>query len=350
MKADRFGRRAPSASFSGSRREMLRRSGGLALAGAASALVPGLARSQAPTLGIVSFPGPSISSHSKVIITKNGFDKKNGWDLRWEVRPTTEAYLNDFVNGAYESIDFAGLNQFANLFNKGVPLKIVQATVHWPVPVVVRTDSGIKSIAELKGKRIAVGRASFTYAYVNMALRSAGIDLEKDTTYSSVDFFQALPRLQRGDFDAAVLLFEHAIKLMQDAPKDFRILFDASKEFAKSLGVERCYQYQAVRTDWLQKNGGSVAKVIATYNDVAQFFASKPAEAVKLLAQPTANGGANLAEGIGTVEYVTGTLEGLKTIHVSKTAAQLKREITLEMEAYLRLGLIEKIPAESIFA
>jgi ABC-type nitrate/sulfonate/bicarbonate transport system substrate-binding protein len=183
-----------------------------------------------------------------------------------------------------------------------------------------------------------------------MALRSAGIDLEKDTTYSSVDFFQALPRLQRGDFDAAVLLFEHAIKLMQDAPKDFRILFDASKEFAKSLGVERCYQYQAVRTDWLQKNGGSVAKVIATYNDVAQFFASKPAEAVKLLAQPTANGGANLAEGIGTVEYVTGTLEGLKTIHVSKTAAQLKREITLEMEAYLRLGLIEKIPAESIFA
>ena len=349
MKSDRPQHPLVAGSFSGKRRRLLQGAGASAATGLSSLFLPSAALAADPVLGVVSFPGPSISSHSKVIIKKNGLDKKHGWDLRWELRPTSEAFYNDFVSGAYESIDFGGLNVFANLHNKGVPLKLVQATIHWPVPVVVRADSGIKSLAELKGKRIAVGRASFAFAYVSASLKAAGIDLEKDTTFTSVDFFQALPRLQRGDFDAAVLLFEHAIKLLQDAPNDFRILFDASTEFAKAIGIPRCYQYQAVRTDWLDKNKGAVDKVIATYRDAAGFFTNKSAEAVKLLAQPVANGGANLAESVGSVEYVTGTASGLKTIHTSKPVGEMKREIAVELDAYHRAGLIEKMPAATIF-
>ena len=349
MNSDRSKNPFATGSFSGTRRRLLQGAGAAAATGLTSQLIPGVAHAADPVLGVVSFPGPSISSHSKVIIKKNGLDKKHGWDLRWELRPTSDAFYNDFVSGAYESIDFGGLNVFANLFNKGVPLKLVQATIHWPVPVVVRTDSGIKSLAELKGKRIAVGRASFAFAYVSAALRNAGIDLEKDTTLTSVDFFQALPRLQRGDFDAAVLLFEHAIKLLQDAPNDYRILFDASTEFSKAIGIPRCYQYQAVRTDWLDKNKGVVDKVVATYRDAAEFFTNKGAEAVKLLALPTANGGANLAEAVGSVEYVTGTASGLKTIHTAKPVGEMKREILVELEAYRKAGLIEKMPTGAIF-
>jgi NitT/TauT family transport system substrate-binding protein len=331
------------------RRRLLQGAGAAGALGVASGMLPGLARAQEPTLGVVSFPGPSISSHSKVIIKKNGLDKKHGWNLRWETRPTSDAFYNDFVTGVYESIDFGGLNVFANLFNKGVPLKLVQATVHWPVPVVVRADSGIKSIAELKGKRVAVGRASFAFAYVSASLRAAGLDLEKDTTFTSVDFFQALPRLQRGDFDAAVLLFEHAIKLIQDAPKDFRILFDASTTFAKAIGIPRCYQYQAMRNDWLDKNKGAVTKVVATYRDAAEFFTKRAPEAVKLLALPVAEGGANLIEPVGNVAYVTGTPEGLKTLHGARPVGEMKKDIMTELEAYRAAGLIEKIPADSIF-
>lgn len=319
--------------------------GSLGLAG----LYPSRALAQEPTLGVVSFPGPSISSHSKVIIKKNNLDKRHGWNLRWETRPTSDAFYNDFVSGAYESIDFGGLNVFANLHNKGVPLKVVQATVHWPVPVVVRTDANVKSIADLKGKRVAVGRASFAYAYVSSSLRAAGIDLEKDTTFNSVDFFQALPRLQRGDFDAAVLLFEHAIKLLQDAPKDFRILFDASSTFAKAIGISRCWQYQAVRTDWLDKNKGAMTRVVATYRDCADFFTNRAADAVKLLALPIAEGGANLIAPVGNVAYVTGTAEGLKTLHSAQPVSDLKRDITTELEAYRAAGLIEKMPADAMF-
>ena len=148
MNSDRSKNPFATGSFSGTRRRLLQGAGAAAATGLTSQLIPGVAHAADPVLGVVSFPGPSISSHSKVIIKKNGLDKKHGWDLRWELRPTSDAFYNDFVSGAYESIDFGGLNVFANLFNKGVPLKLVQATIHWPVPVVVRTDSGIKSLAE----------------------------------------------------------------------------------------------------------------------------------------------------------------------------------------------------------
>jgi ABC-type taurine transport system substrate-binding protein len=327
------------------RRDLLIRGAALT----ASAALPLQSWAANPALGVVSFPGPSISSHSKVIITKNALDKKHSWDLRWELRPTSDAYYNDFVTGVYESIDFGGLNVFANLHNRGVPLKIVQATVRWPVPVVAHTSANIESLAELKGKKIAVGKASFAYAHLTGALRNYAVDLDKDTELSNVDFFQALPRLRRGDFDAAVLLFEHAIQLVAEQPNDYVILGDASAEFAKSIGVKAIYQYQAIRTDWLEKNAGAVTNVIATYQDSAEFFKKRPQDAVKLLTLPSDQGGANLNEQIGTVAYITGTSKGLKTEHVARPVSDIKSEAMVELEAYRRLGLIEKIPAPSFF-
>jgi hypothetical protein len=64
---------------------------------------------------------------------------------------------------------------------------------------------------------------------------------------------------------------------------------------------------------------------------------------------PNNAGGANLAESVGTVEYVTGTTEGLKTVHLSRPVGEIKRDVMAELEAYRRAGLIEKLPSEAIF-
>jgi ABC-type nitrate/sulfonate/bicarbonate transport system substrate-binding protein len=335
--------RYPSKPVSASRRNVLL---GLAGGAAAAALLPYGARAAQPKLGIVSFPGPSISSHSKVIIKKNGFDTKHGWELDWAIRPTSDAYYNDFVNGSYASIDFGGLNVFANLFNKGVPLKLVQATVRWPCPIVVRTKGGLNTVADLKGKQVGIDRSSFVYAYTATIARRAGFDLEKETQFTNLGFFQAVPRFKRGEFDAVNLLFEHAIQLMSEAPGEYRILVDAGAEFAKAIGAQHAYQFQAVRTDWIEQNKGGVERILATYRDAAEFFEKKPAEAAKLLALPREQGGAALAETIGMTEYATGTAEGLKTVWVSQPATSIREQIARELEAYQRVGLIEKSPGD----
>jgi ABC-type nitrate/sulfonate/bicarbonate transport system substrate-binding protein len=325
-----------------SRRDLL-----LGLAGgvAAATLLPRGARAAGPKLGIVSFPGPSISSHSKVIIKKNGFDQKHGWELDWAIRPTSDAYYNDFVNGTYASIDFGGLNVFANLFNKGVPFKLVQATVRWPSPIVVRAK-GPTTIAELKGKQVGLDRSSFVYAYTATVAKRAGFDIEKDTQFTNLGFFQAVPRFKRGEFDAVNLLFEHAIQLMNEAPGEYRILCDIGAEFAKAIGAQYAYQYQAIRTDWIEQNKGGVERVIATYRDAAEFFEKKPNEAAKLLATPREQGGAALDEVIGTTEYATGTKDGLKTVWTSQLASGLRGQIARELEVYKNVGLIEKVPGD----
>jgi ABC-type nitrate/sulfonate/bicarbonate transport system substrate-binding protein len=318
--------------------------GGVAVAAGTNLRLSRHASAAEPKLGIVSFPGPSISSHSKVIIKKNGLDTRHGWELDWQIRPTSDAYYNDFVSGAYDGIDFGGLNVFANLFNKGVPLQVVQATVRWPLPVVVRAETKIKAIEDLKGSKLGVDRSSFAYAYMSTIARSHGFDLEKDVQITNVGFFQAVPRLKRGDFDAAVLLFEHTIQLQHDAPNEFRLLCDANSEFAKAIGAKEAYQFQAIKTGWIKDNPGGVARVVATYRDLSSFFSNEAKKAVEQLALAADKGGANLSEVVGNVEYVTGTPEGYKTKWTSEPVVGLGGEIQRELEAYHTAGLIEKLP------
>ena len=48
---------------------------------------------------------------------------------------------------------------------------------------VVRADSGIKTMAELKGKRVAIDRASYVTKVENeTCVQAAGLDLKKDIT------------------------------------------------------------------------------------------------------------------------------------------------------------------------
>jgi ABC-type nitrate/sulfonate/bicarbonate transport system substrate-binding protein len=320
--------------------------------GAAAALVATgrrAALSAGPTdLGIVAFPGPSISSHSKVVIKALKLDEKRDWNLRWEIRPTSDSYYNDFVTGAYQSIDFGGLNVFANLYNKGVPLKLVQATVHWPTPLMVRVEDGFKKLGDLAGKKIGVDRSSFAYAYLSSAVRATGMKVDTDVTLENVGFFQAPPRFMRGDFDAVVMLFEHAIDMMNKAPGKYRILIDISDEFAKSMGIGRTYQFQAVRNEWLAQNKGGIEKVMATYGDLGQAFKERPAELVALLAKPKEEMGASLESSVGEVEYIKGA-DGLKTEWLSRPVAALTDELDHELEEYRALRLIDRIPDKEFF-
>ncbi len=63
---------------------------------------------------------------------------------------------------------------------QGVPIRIVAMTGRGSDGILVRADSNINSLADLRGKRIATIRASILDVLLLMALEKAGLDPQKD--------------------------------------------------------------------------------------------------------------------------------------------------------------------------
>jgi ABC-type nitrate/sulfonate/bicarbonate transport system substrate-binding protein len=301
-----------------------------------------------PSLGIVSFPGPSISSHSKALIIGAGLATKNGWKLDWPIRSTAEAYYNDFVRGVYDGVDFAGANSFAGLYEKGAPIKIVAASVQYPYPFCARSETGIKTLADLRGKRVGLPTASYVSGYIKAIAESEGIDLDEEAEVANIDIIQAANLLRRGDYDAAPILFEDVIRVERDSPGAFTVIFDTAKEFGRLVGLPSAYQYLAIRDNWLEKDGDVVPSVLATYTALGEFIADNPRKAVDILAKPDSEKGAALEPEVGQAEYVNG-FDGMKTVWLSRPVSELKESLKKEFEIYERFGLIESIPDDGIF-
>ncbi len=312
--------------------------------------VPGLSFGQAtPKLAGVSFSLSSISSQGATIIKKLGFDKKHGWDLDVVVRTSTEAYYNDFVSGGFDAWHVGGVYIMGRLASRGVPITLVAATLRYPYPMVASTESGIKSIADLKGKKIGMDRAGYMYVGLVEIAKTAGIDLEKDCQVVNMGLLQTIPRLQRGDVDASPMLFEQGLQVVQDAPDKFHIPFDCDLERARAFGAKALYQYLAIRTDWVEANKAVIPNIVASYRDMADFFRANAPEAVKILSSSKDQGGAEMRPPIAAAMYLTGILGGLKTVWTAIPAAEQEDDIFKELEKYKDSNLLDKLPDRKTF-
>jgi uncharacterized protein len=90
--------------------------------------------------------------------------------------------------------------------------------------VVTLADKGIKSIADLKGKRVAVGAAgSGAEANARQILEAAGLTY-KDITAQYLSFGEAANNLKDGNIDAAFLTAGHPTAAVQDIAASRKIV------------------------------------------------------------------------------------------------------------------------------
>ena len=105
---------------------------------------------------------------------------------------------NDVMNYAYE-----GTNGFAAPITCFSAVGCVYAEV---CQVVATKASGIKTIADLKGKNVAVGDAgSGVYYNATQILAAAGLDIDKDINKTAASFGDAATLLKDGAIDAAFI-------------------------------------------------------------------------------------------------------------------------------------------------
>ena len=77
-------------------------------------------------------------------------------------------------------VGYVGISPVLSSVEKGVPLKIISAAQNEGSGVIVSSNSGINSAADLNGKNVATpGEASIQYVLLNILLKNNGLSIDK---------------------------------------------------------------------------------------------------------------------------------------------------------------------------
>ena len=180
----------------------------------------------------------------------------------------------EFLNGS--SIDFGSTAGAAALIGRanGNPLKAIYifSKPEWTA-LVTGKNSAIKSVADLKGKRVAATRGTDPYIFLLRALDQAGLS-EKDIELIPLQHPDGRAALEKGDVDAWAGLDPHMAKAELESGAR---LFYRNPDF-NSYGVLN------VRAEFAQQHPALVDRVLAAYEQARQWAVLHPAELKQTLA------------------------------------------------------------------
>jgi len=121
----------------------------------------------------------------------------------------------------------------------------------------IREDQGVKTWADLKGKKIATTLGTTAHVFLDAALRANGLDPAKDVELINQGMPVAVTSFISGAVPAVALWVPFNMQVRQRVPSA-KMLVDASAYFPKSAIVGGW----ATRADYFEKNRAVVAQVV----------------------------------------------------------------------------------------
>ena len=185
---------------------------------------------------------------------------KDGINIVWVQSAGSNKAL-EFLNAG--SIDFGSTAGSAALVARinGNPIKsiYVYSRPEWTALVTTR-DSSIKTVADLKGKRVAVTRGTDPHIFLVRALLGAGLS-EKDIAPVLLQHADGKTALIRGDVDAWAGL--DPMMAQAEIEEGARLFF--RKAEANTWGILN------VREQFLKEHPDTVRRVLATYEEARKY-------------------------------------------------------------------------------
>lgn len=206
----------------------------------------------------------------------------------------------------------------------------------------IREDQGVKTWADLKGKKIATTLGTTAHVFLDAALRANGLDPAKDVELINQGMAVAVTSFISGAVPAVALWVPFNMQVRQRVP-GAKMLVDASAYFPKSAIVGGW----ATRADYFEKNRAVVTQVVrgwAAANDdliknsdtVLPIIQAKNYEQVPL---------AELQEQFKASKYYT--VAEWQKLYQDGTAVGWLQQVT---DFYARFGGIQNpVPAKSYF-
>jgi ABC-type nitrate/sulfonate/bicarbonate transport system substrate-binding protein len=316
----------------------------LAAAGviALSGLLANSARAQQrPIIKVSSLTLPVFNPLVWNIMKAQGFDAKHGFELDIHPYPSISAFYAAFATGETDVL-IGGPTIFQKLYQEGVPLRIIGTGFTLADLVIFAKDPAIKTLADLKGKQLAIDMGGSQFQVVKIYAIAKGIDLGKDITVINANFGVARAQLEAGRVDAA-LVIEPLASLSAKAHPDWHVIFNGAQGWKEITGEDGWEIVPAMRADAIARVPDGPKMVLAALEDVAKFMKSDTAAADKI-----ANDTLKLPPGI-----LTAAIDSKRLNMIVKPAWEpaTRKSITDMMERAVKAGFYEKMPdAKIIYA
>jgi sulfonate transport system substrate-binding protein len=233
-----------------------------------------------------------------------------GVTVQWnEFTQTTDSILA-LSSGAID-LSVGGLEGGLAAIASGVPLRIAATGPHrppktgWYTALLVPDDSAIKTLADLKGKKIAVGRGGFAEAVLAVAVRKGGLSYPKDVQPEYVTSADGAEAFSRHLVDAVLTLDPYVPSIQRRVPS--HVLTDNER-----LGYPTIWEI-AFNENFAAAHPNVVAAVVEEFLGVQPWIEANRPQAAASLAKVVGFDQALWERTLGRASYLL-ELPGPKTI------------------------------------
>ncbi|HEX2538372.1 MAG TPA: ABC transporter substrate-binding protein [Pseudolabrys sp.] len=304
---------------------------------AAGAVLPARAQDR-PVIKVSSLTLPVFNPLVWNVMKARGFDAKHGFTLDIHAYPSIAAFYAGFATGETDAL-IGGPTVFVKLAEQGVPVRIIGTGFTLADLVIFAKDKSIKSLADLKGKQLAIDMGGSQYQVVKMYTAAKGIDLGKDIVVVNANFAVARAQLEAGRVDAALVIEPLASIIAKQNP-DWHVIFNGAEGWKEIAGESGWEIVPAMRADAIAKNPKTPQMLLAALQDTAVEFEKNTAAADKIASDTL-----KLPPGILTAAVAS---KRLQMIVKPAWEPATKKSITDMMERAVKAGFYDKMPAETI--
>ncbi len=174
-------------------------------------------------------------------------------------------------------ISFGGWLSIAVLREKGFKLSNVYSMLSYTNDLMVKADSPLKSIADLKGKRIGLfggANAATTWLFRVLSVKYFGFDPTKEAKIH----FGAPPllvgMLERGELDAVLILDPFITQLLETGK--FKSIGHIGKIWREKSGQEPMLVAVTVNEPWAKANPEVTRRFVAAFREALIYLRNRP--------------------------------------------------------------------------
>ncbi|GGY13080.1 aliphatic sulfonate ABC transporter substrate-binding protein [Massilia dura] len=200
--------------------------------------------------------------------------KPAGTDIKWVLSAGSNRAL-EYLNG--NSIDIGSSAGLAALLARanGNPIRTpyIYSRPEWTA-LVVRKDSPVRSVADLKGKKIAATKGTDPYLFLLRSLKQAGLK-RGDIEHVALQHADGRAALEQGRVDAWAGLDPHMAASELEG---------GSRLVYRNVAFNT-YGFLNVREEFLAQRPEETTRVLAAYERARKWIIANPSEAARILSE-----------------------------------------------------------------